>query len=401
MVRKKIGVHVAIANPLCLTPTLSVYTHSGQIACAMSAALLRRLKPLSPALRSARILVPRVGAVFELDDIPELPTMRAPTRHRQRVLVRECDMELHDAVCSKRGGLLLMGGERGTGKTTSMRSAVGAARRAGAVVLYIPHASVWTFGGGIFAPARGEEGKRDDRAPIRWYDRPTQTAAILQTLLNTHGRALESVPCEGKSWDTARQAAEEGIRLVKTVDDDWRLHPRRAGHALSAIIEALAAHKETRFVVAVDEYEALTGLTELGNGRGRWVHSNSISLVGRHLGRDKVLSFAKSISNGMVVLACGNCGEGRQIRKSRVLETTDFPLSDEIRADPSGRIWRRDFWQSQETGKKVLHYKRFAFEELRTLQGLQGEGEDRAARMRAVVLSGGRADVLHKLNASL
>lgn len=344
-----------------------------------------------------------VGSVIPLPNLPELRKSGDDGRS-MRALVRAPDLALrsHALGTDESPDLVLLSGEKGRGKSTSLRAAVSAARQAGAVVLYIPKASAWTQGGGFFASARGEEegGPKDDDKPIRWYDRPFQTSDALQSLLDAHAPQLESVPCDSPGWDNAREAAEEGIRLVKSIDDDWRKNPRRAGFAFTAVIESLASHEDTRFVVAIDEYETLAGLSILGNERGRYVHSDGVAPVGRHFGRRSIEKFAESIRNGVVLLTQAGNANGRRVRPSRVLETEDFKITDEMRKDPNGVLWLKHLWESN--GEAVIHYDDFGVKEMQKLLDLQNLGAmEYWHKNRLLVLAGGRGDILRKLAAGV
>ncbi len=347
---------------------------------------------------------PKVGSVISLPELPELAKSDAPTR----AIVRSSDLSLRAKLLGAESEddstkVVLLSGARGTGKSTSLRSAVTAARNSGCVVMYIPKASVWTHGDGFFAAARGTEEnyKKSDQLPIRWYDRPFETSQALGALLKSHASAMEAVPCG--EHGTAREAAEEAVRTVANVDDDWRLMPRKAGNLFSAVVESLAADENTRFIVAIDEYEYFTGLTSLGNGRGRWVHSTGISAVGRHFGRDAIRTFANSIRNGAVVLTQSGHGNGMRIRASRVLGTEDFEVSEDARRDPNGVKWLEEMWASDEENKETVEFDKFSMKEMKTILEVEGMSQKGASDAygnlleRVALLAGGRGDVLRKL----
>jgi len=352
--------------------------------------------------QSSRRRGPTAGSVIPLPNLPELRKSGDDDGDIKRALVRAPDLVLrsHALGTEESARLVLLSGEKGRGKSTSLRAAVSAAREAGAIVLYIPNASAWTQGGGFFASARGEGSPKDDEKPIRWYDRPYQTSAALQVLLDAHAPQLESVPCTDSSdWENAREAAEEGVRLVKNIDDDWRMNPRRAGDAFTAVIESLANHEETRFVVAIDEYETLAGLSILGNERGRYVHSDGVATIGRHFGRRSIEKFAESIRNGVVLLAQSGNANGRRVRASRVLETEDFKITENMRKDPNGIVWLKQLWDSNDA---VIHYEDFRVKEMQKLLDLQNMGAiESYQKNRLLALAGGRGDVLRKLRASV
>lgn len=378
--------------------------------CLRPASLIRRFSALTYAPP------PRIGSVEKLVELPEL----GKSVGASRALVRSSDLELRAHVLgtnetsalsedkeiqeSNETQLVLLSGERGTGKSTALRATVGSAREAGCVVLYIPKASDWTHGGGFFAAARGEEdsGPSADSAAVRWYDRPTQMMDALRSLLAAHEEQLAGVPVE-KAGD-ARAAAEEAVRLARDADDDWRAMPRRAGMLFSAVVEALAADDKTRFVVAIDEYEALVAPTALGDDRGRRLHASCISAVARHFGRDAVRAFAGRMRNGVVVLAQANYLTRVHVRRSRVLGVTDFPLDEQTRIDARGDAWLADMWRGPADGKKIVQFERFSSQEAEKvveLQGVHMTEVDRRALDRLLTLAGGRADVLEKMSASI
>eukprot|EP00171_Calliarthron_tuberculosum_P018520 IDg18520t1 len=143
--------------------------------CFRPANFIQRFSALATALS------PRIGSVEKLIELPELGKFAGVSR----ALVRSSDLQLRTHILgtneinalsneekiegSRETKLVLLSGERGTGKSTALRASVGAAREAGCVVLYIPRATDWTYGGGFFAAARGEEdsGPSADSGPVR------------------------------------------------------------------------------------------------------------------------------------------------------------------------------------------------------------------------------------------
>lgn len=346
----------------------------------------------------------QIGKVVPLPELPEL----AGYGGTSSALVRACDLKLRDSVlglsrsdvtCEEKvENIVLLAGERGTGKSTSMRLAVGAARDAGCVVMYIPRATEWTHGGGLFAAARGEEdsGPGADMTPVRWYDRPTQMAGTLKAMLQAHSAQMEAV----KVLDTdARAVAEAAVSTVENAENDFRTMPRKAGHLFSSVVHGLARDVGTRFVVAIDEYDALVAPTALGDHRGRVVHASAVSTVARHFGRDAVSTFAKSMRNGVVILAKAGYHPRIRARRSRVLGSEDYPLSEETRHDVRGDAWLEDMWARQES----VQFHRFSIADADKVVRAHGVNAqaDRKAVDRLLMLAGGRGDVLGKMSSSL
>lgn len=348
---------------------------------------------------------PSIGSTVSLPELPELTKSNVPGR----AIVRASDLLLREKVLGTNTEndspqLVLLSGSRGSGKSTSLRSAITTARKSGCVVMYIPRASVWTHGDGFFAAARGmEDTVKKDELPIRWYDRPFQISQTLTALLKSHASDMEAVSCG--EHGTVREAAEEAVRVVENVDDDWRTMPRKAGNLFSAVVESLASDENMRFVVAIDEYECFAGLSSLGNGRGRWIHSSGISSVGRHFGRDAIQTFANSIRNGAVVLAQSGYCNGMRIRPSRVLGTEDFEVSEQIRRDPNGTKWLEEMWTTEEKGKGIVQFDMFTMKEMEAIMEIEAINTTGTAaavvnselRERVALLAGGRGDVLRKL----
>lgn len=317
-----------------------------------------------------------------------------------KMILRDCDLNLRAAVTDRSvssSPLILLGGERGTGKTTALRGAVAAARAAGHVALYIPKATAWTHGGGFFCASEGEAG------PL-WYDRPNETRASLESLLEMHASDLARVACPTDDAADLREAAERGVDLIANIDDDWRSNPVQAGRLFSTVVEALAASEDVCFVVAIDEADAFAGLTALSNARGRVVHSCAISAVGRHFGRDAVGPFARRMKNGAVVLAQSGSHPQRYVRKSRVLGSEGFPASEEVRSDPSGAEWLGEMWGAAEEGKMMVEFRRFMrfeMEEILRLRNMDVREASADAVERLMVLAAGRGDTLTTMAAAL
>lgn len=316
------------------------------------------------------------------------------------MILRDCDRQLRAAVADSRtppNPLILLRGDRGTGKTTSLRGAVAASRAAGHVALYIPNATTWTHGGGFFCAAEGETG-------ALWYDRPNETRAALEGLLEMHADDLARIPCSTDEAADLREAAERSVDLIVNVDDDWRSNPVRAGHLFSTVVEGLAAQEDVRFVVAIDEADAFAGLTALSNNRGRVVHSCAISAAGRHFGRDAIVPFARRMKNGAVLLSPSGYHPRQHIRASRVLGSDAFPVSEGIKSDPSGSKWLEEMWGTADEGKMMVQFKRFEraeMDEILRLQNLDLGEVPVDAVERLMVLAAGRGDTLTRMAAGL
>jgi Mitochondrial ribosomal death-associated protein 3 len=265
--------------------------------------------------------------------------------------------------------LVLLDGPRGVGKSAAMLRAVSDARRKGVVTMYIPSAREWTHGGGFFSamPVEGSDPIMDGPEFIRYYDRPTQTLNLLSGMLAVHEEALAQIPLaihsplrdDNTSLATVRDVVSFGVDALVNVDADWRTAPRLGADALAHVIRELSAQSSFPVMFAIDDYEAFLGLTALVSGNKRFLHAGGIRAVADHFGRSALPSTAASLQRGVVLLALSESHGSRTCRPSRLQGTVDYPVTSDVRNDPTGRSWlafmRRsvaapDDWASQPDG---------------------------------------------------
>ncbi len=79
-------------------------------------------------------------------------------------------------------------------------------------------------------------------------------------------------------------------------------------------------------------------------------------------------------------------------------------MSEEVRRDPGGSKWLEEMWDVDGEGKIFVEFGRFSrkeMEDVLKLQQVEMGDVDAEALERLILLSGGRADVLTKMSASL
>lgn len=379
------------------------------------------------------------------EGVPRSLSRRLDAQETPTLLGRESDAKIQAYIPSREGKsgvrAVLIDGPRGVGKSGALLRAVVKARGDGVVTMYVPSAREWTHGPGFFS-ATAVEGRDfigDGAKAVRWYDRPRQSIALMRGLLDVHGNTLAEVQCGvgGEVVDKAgaknlRELAEYGVKVLEDVDSDWRNNPRLGGDALDAVIRELVAQKEVPFLLAIDDYGSLLGLTDLVSQNKRCVHATGIRAVAELFGRESLPRLLGSMGENCAVMVAFSASHGApNWRHSRVEGTADYPITDDVREDPTGRVWLkrvREFtarieesgpynlldedmsldpisvsaaafssaavkyiqvpeWSASECGAFVGEYQ--DDKKIRSLESPE--------KMRLFQLAGGRADVLRKL----
>lgn len=293
---------------------------------------------------------PKIGQVIAIRHQPERSRNDrkvSESKSQFPALYRKADAQLENHLLRPSSSLVLLAGSRGVGKSTTLQRAVGTAREHGYVVLYIPHANDWTHGGGFFCATRVENADplHDGLKAVRFYDRPLQMQRLFEDMLRVHAKQLEQIPCVSKhSFHNVRQVVERGLHVLEHIDDDWRSAPRKAADMLHSMVRDLSA-SDTPFLIAIDSYESFAGLTAMRNDRAQVLHANGIRCVAQMFGRDAIQDTASAIRNGFVILAQEGAHGYTTCRSSRVRGVVDFPLSEHIKRDPSGKFWLAQLWQ--------------------------------------------------------
>lgn len=352
----------------------------------------------------------------------------------RRMLVRPQTTHLRDLVISRYANepapravplppqLIVLDGPQGVGKSSVLEQTAAFARMKGYLVVYIPCPEEWTHGGSFFAAATVEEKNPvlDGLAAVRFYDRPTQIHAVFKAMLETHRDDLAEIECQEQlatkataECVTLLDLVELGDRLLNEIDINWRDHPTLAGEVFHRFVNELCACDSKPVAIIIDNYEHFTGLTCMENERKVRLHSNCIRTVAEHFGRDAIERTAKSVENGFVLLATDPKHRFEDWRGSRVQSGIEYPLSVEIRKDPSGRKWLEDLKVriSDKTTERsvVVKLDELTSSELKTLcatfvnGGLKRLIDDHnpgPEEERLVALAGGRADVMRKIAVS-
>lgn len=320
--------------------------------------------------------------------------------------------------------LALVRGMKGVGKSTLLEQAVAHARENDFIVLFIPNTLQWVDGPGFFTPAAvsGRDPLMDGVSAVRFYDRPRQTGELLHAVMKAHGEQLARVPApsdlapegaETVKCDNLREVVEEGLSALTEMEVNWTPNlPTRVGDSLHHLVRALMT-SSARSAVVIDDFHNFTGLTCMVDERRRALHANSIRVIAQLFGRDGIEQLAKDTKNGFVLLATQQQPSLQDWRRSRVLGVVDFPLSEDILNDPSGRKWLVEFanrMADESTGKTTLRIDvpDFLPKELKALcstlshGGLKREGApslQRSLADRLVALAGGRGSVMSRIFA--
>lgn len=372
--------------------------------------------------------------------LPELPKNHE-LKTSEKLLLRECTLVVRNNVVlpiakkNKQQGLekdedekqdiqerkiphlILADGMKGVGKSSLIAQTVTTARAQGYLVLYIPNAREWIDGEGFYV-ATSPEGRNpalEGISAIRWYDRPTQTLNLFRSFLEAHGEQLEKLKVQEnfivdatRECSSLRDVVETGIAVTEDVDSNWLQNPRKGGDILDHLMKELT-HCEDPVAIVIDDYESLVGMTCMMSAKREKMHANSIRFLAQHLGRDAIEKTASTIKNGFVMLTTQQQPSFEEWRKSRVRSSLDFPLSEEILNDPSGRIWlsalKEQVSSENELDKLYVNVPNLTDNELKAVCatfGSRGLREDsrRDARPemdRLVALSGGRGHNMKRI----
>lgn len=244
--------------------------------------------------------------------------------------------------------LVLLDGLKGVGKSTILNQTVASARASGFVVLFIPNARHWTDGPGFFCPKVIDEMDpvKHGISAIRYYDRPMQIRQAFTDLLHAHGDTLQDIPCtptlatgSTKSCVTVHDLVTHGRNLIDDIDNNWYDNPSFAADAFHQTILELSTNPDVPFAIVIDDYHTLIGLTCMENEQRRRLHSNCIRTIAEFLGRSAIEQTADRMKRGFVLIGAEENPPFMQWRYSRVLETSDYMLSNSTRRDPSGKVW--------------------------------------------------------------
>ena len=309
------------------------------------------------------------------------------------------------------GRFILIDGERGVGKSAVLLQAVEEARKGGVLVLYIPKARQWTRGDGFFSPTFEDDDWQN--GVVKWYDRPKQTEQLLKSFWNAHREVLEDLPVKssvgqekGRGAQSIGDLVQTGIQILESLEVDWKSGPRRAGDILSAVLAELAEIETIPVAIAIDDYDAMLGMTCIENERGRALHSHGIRVIGEHFGQSAAINFASRLKRGIFLAATSYGLPPVKCRRKRILCSSDYPATSSLLDDPHGLQWIAAFRkETDETGNLDSKYRlvvpRFSREETANVLAefqknkFRRMDEQRLEKLR--VLSGGRPDTLHKI----
>lgn len=343
-----------------------------------------------------------------------------------KTLIRPISKTLHVQLISPHVGsrkasqapsLVLLNGAKGVGKSSLVMQTVVQARKNGFLVLYIPNSREWTHGGGFFSPTavEGMEPHLDGLSAIRFYDRPFQTQNLFRWLLEAHAKEMADMSCHEQFSSpltqhcaTLQDLVQFGEGLIADVDSNWRENPKLAGDVLHQLIQELSI-SERPVALVIDDYEHFIGMTCMANEKKQRMHANSIRIIAQQLGRDAINNTAQSI-NGFVMLAMNSAPAFENWRSSRIKSGVDFPISEDIRSDPSGREWWHTF-KNEITKEECSHGLYIDVPPLQPgelkaicatfVRGGLRRNTDRTKPKvdRLIALAGGRGDIMEKVFA--
>lgn len=351
-----------------------------------------------------------------------------------KIFVREATVQIRERVISpylpgNKGQerreqppqLVVLDGAKGVGKTSILEQTAAFARLKGFIVFYIPHPDQWTDGRSFFCAKAVDnmDPVMDGLSAIRYYNRPAQMHQVFNALIQTHGEDLAHIECKAEyntplteNCATLLDLVELGDRLLSDIDSSWRQTPVDAGEIFHQLIVQLRACEEKPVAFIIDNYDRFVGMTCLVDERRQRMHANSIRVIAEDLGRDAIENTSKEMRNGFVMLAVDPTHPFESWRKSRLRCGVDFPLSDDVLSDPSGRNWGVEFRKRVQdpdaTRNMYINVPRLATTELKALcstfvQGglrklIDGHQEEETARL--VALAGGRGDLMRKIALS-
>lgn len=358
----------------------------------------------------------------ETSVLPEVYPRSAGPHPPQKSLIRSCTLTLRNAIDARldpsspsQPSLFIVDGPKGVGKTSLIHQAVSHARLQGVIVLYLPSARVWTHGGGFFTAVdvEGMDPLLDGVEAVRYYDRPEAMESVFNAMVNAHGNALRDIKCD-RAMDTEMtegcvdllRLAEKGTKYLKGLDSDWKRSCKGAGDVFERLVRELCS-SDREVMVVIDDYQWLTGLTCMMNEKRERLHANCIRAVANFFGRDAIERLAGEMNKGFVVLATEQNFKYEEWRRSRVRGVQDYPLSEDILNDVSGRIWLRGLTERVKGEGGLLSVPQFSPQELKAIsstfvkggirkiaEGAGGESD------RLVVLAGGRGDLMRRITMS-
>eukprot|EP00177_Eucheuma_denticulatum_P004008 GFKZ01007237.1.p1 GENE.GFKZ01007237.1~~GFKZ01007237.1.p1 ORF type:complete len:384 (+),score=52.21 GFKZ01007237.1:191-1342(+) len=376
----------------------------------------------SPPFRQLRRLLftSRNGGLENLNKsfLPELyPSKPAISktliRPSTQTLLQAVSHHLNPPSSASIPSLYILDGCRGVGKSSIIQQTVAYARSRGVIVIYLPNARDWTHGRGFFAGVgvEGMDPLLDGIEAIRFYDRPEEMGKVFDALVAAHADALSVIECSvsletdlTRGCESVLDLVEKGRKYLQSLESDWRGSCEGAGQVLDRVIRELSRCHEPVMVV-IDNYEWLIGLTCMEDERKRRMHANSIRAVAQHFGRDAIESLGREMHNGFVLLATDPLFPYEELRKSRVMGGTAFPLGEDIVRDASGRGWLSGLKQRVKEEGGLVTVPELTSPELKALcstfvkGGMRGilHGESEGEANRVIALAGGRADIMKRI----
>lgn len=314
--------------------------------------------------------------------------------------------------------LLIINGYKGVGKTSILHQTVADARLRGMIVLYIPDAREWTHGSGFFAGVNveGKDPLLEGVEAIRFYDRPEEIGKVFDNMITAHGDQLEGIKCNTKfSSDFTKDCSSllelihKGKEYLALGESDWRRSCEGAGDVFTRLMLELSnLPSDLGFMLVIDNYEWLVGLTAMQNDRRQYLHANAIKAVAEHFGRTAIEAYANNITKGLVLLATDPSHAFQEWRRTRVKSGVDYPLGDEILHDVSGKRWIRSLKDRVKMTGGLIEVDPMSNHELKAACSTFVKGGVRKLAERdgmyeedrLVALAGGRADIMRRVAVS-
>lgn len=351
-----------------------------------------------------------------------LPELYPPSRTSfppQKSLIRPCTFTLRDAInacltpsSTPQPSLYLVDGLKGVGKTSLIHQTITYARLHGLIVLYLPNARTWTHGRGFFTAVevQGMDPFLDGLEAVRYYDRPGELADVFDAMVNAHGDALRDIKCDRSMEDEMTegcadllQLVEKGQTYLKGLDSDWTKGCKGAGDVFGRMVRELCA-SDREVMVVIDDYEWMAGLTCMTNEKQERLHANCIRAVADFFGRDVIEQFARKMNKGFVVLVADQGFRYEEWRRTRVRGGRDYPLTEDVLDDISGRKWLNGLRERVNEDGGLVDVPQLSSPELKAIcstfvrGGLKKIVEGSAEESeRLVALAAGRADSMRKI----
>jgi len=209
----------------------------------------------------------------EDEDNPTVPKLLSPiTSHKEhgagrmveewelaalttakRIMLRQSTRQIAKALHENQPSRVYVTGERGTGKTAALLTIVGAARKSGHIVLYLPDGDRLRKYGKYIEP--------NQRIP-GFFDLPVLSQEVCGQLLESHEKDLEGISVALETRDKyltpeqIRKIPEEFkedlsvIGLLKLSEQSTYL----SSMCYSAVIETLMNQEDKPFLVVLDEF---------------------------------------------------------------------------------------------------------------------------------------------------